>query len=273
MKAILGQGQVQASNSLGQNGGFLGAMVGAYAKKKDYETRYAYETSLMEFDDKLKERRQLNSTVHGIVADQARQATAHSYKTAQEEAASKNKLAQIKEGGRQKRLTTTHGQKRGVKTMKEMTAGLETSAGLDLSGGISPLVAGPNQFQGQLQALKGHPHLGVNPAQTAADAPNVTTPDTSNPVTPAAAKGGRSKKVMPFADPTDQKNVKPVPASVASPFSATGGNNPVSAQESDATDINKRASIVPDSSFTPATNAPSVVSEGPKVSIKKTKKA
>jgi hypothetical protein len=220
MKSVLGQGQVQASNNLAANGGVLGAMVGIYAKKKDYETRYDYQTSLMEFDDKLKERRQLTSTVHNIVADQARQATAHTYKTAQEAARSENKVKEIKEGGRQKRLTTTHTNKSGVKTMKEMTAGLETSAGLDLSNGISPLVAGPGQFQGQLQALKGHPHLGINPAQAATEAP--AAPESA--AAPAAAKGGR-KRTKPFADPSVAKNVKPVPSEVASPFSATNEPN------------------------------------------------
>lgn len=251
MKSVLGQGQVQASNNLASNGGVLGAMVGVYAKKKDYETRFAYQTSLMEFDDKLKERRQLTATVHNIVADQARQATSHHYKTAQETARSENKLKEIKEGGRQKRLTTTHGQKRGVKTMKEMTAGLETAAGLDLSGGISPLVAGPNQFQGQLQALKGHPHLGVNPAQTAAQAPAANTPDTSNPATPAASKGGR-KRTKPFADPSVAKNVKPVPASVASPF---------------ADPSETRTSAFANASSTPAAETPAA--KAPKARIKK----
>jgi hypothetical protein len=285
MKAILGQGQVQASNSLGQNGGVLGAMVGAWAHKKDYENRYAYQTSLMEFDDKLKERRQLTQTVHGIVADQARQATSNEYKTAQEAARAQNDLKKIKEGGRQKRLTTTHGQKRGLQTMKDMTAGLETSAGLEPSGGISPMVAGPGQFQGQIQAFKGangtyHPHMGMRSNTNANAGANTNANGMSNPPGPvdnsnasSTVGGGKGKvkKVKPFADPTAQKNINPVPESVASPFSATGGNKPVSAQESDAIDINKRASIVPDSSFTPATNAPSVVSEGPKVRIKKAK--
>ena len=269
MKSILGQGQVQASNNLAANGGVLGAMVGIYAKKKDYETRYDYQTSLMEFDDKLKERRQLTSTVHNIVADQARQATSHHYKTAQEAARSENKVKEIKEGGRQKRLTTTHGQKRGLKTMKDMTAGLETSAGLDLSGGISPLVAGPNQFQGQLQALKGHPHLGINPAQNATEAPAAPEPATA----PAAAKGGR-KRTKPFADPSVAKNVKPVPSEVASPFGATsmGGKNPLN--ESDAADTNTRASIFADASYTPSSNPPAATTptaEAPKARIKKVK--
>jgi hypothetical protein len=37
---------------------------------------------------------------------------------------------------------------------------------------------------------------------------------------PAAAKGGKSKKIKPFADPSVEKNVKPVPDTVASPFGA-----------------------------------------------------
>jgi hypothetical protein len=221
MKSILGQGQVQASNNLAANGGVLGAMVGMYARKKDYETRYDYQTSLLEFDDKLRERRQLTGTVHGIVADQARQATAHTYKTAQEAAAAKNKLDQIKAGGKEKRRTIGYTNKNSVKTMKDMTAGLETSAGLDLSGGISPLVAGPGQFQGQLQALKGHPHLGINPAQNAAQAPAAPAAPAPAAPAPAAAKGGR-KRTKPFADPSVEKNVKPVPSEVASPFGAAG---------------------------------------------------
>jgi len=225
MKSILGQGQVQATNNLGANGGVLGAMVGMYAKKKDYETRFAYQTSLMEFDDKLKERRQLTGTVHNIVADQARQATAHHYKTAQEAAKAKSELKKIKIGAEEKRKNLSHEYDTGLEITKKMTAGLETSAGLPLSGGISPLVAGPNQYQGQLQAFKHegtfHPHMGMvnNPAQTAAETPTVTKPDTSNPITPAAAKGGRTR-TKPFADPSVEKNVKPVPSEVASPFSA-----------------------------------------------------
>jgi len=219
MKAILGQGQVQASNNLGANGGVLGAMVGIYAKKKDYEVRHAYQTSLMEFDNQLKERRQLNGAVYGIAADLASQATNHNYTMIQESAKAKNKITQTKEEGRQDRLTAGHGLRTGLDITKKMTAGLETSAGLPLSGGISPLVAGPNQYQGQLQALKGHPHLGI-PAKDAGQAPEVITPDTSNPEVPAAAKGGKGKKVKPFADPSVEKNVKPVPDKVASPFGA-----------------------------------------------------
>lgn len=263
MKSVLGQGQVQASNNLAANGGILGAAVGIYARKKANEVDYAHKTSLMEFDDQLKQRRQLNATVHGIVADQARQATSHHYKTIQQENEGKNKLAQIKEGGRQKRLTTTHGQKRGLKTMKDMTAGLETSAGLELSGGISPMVAGPGQFQGQIQAFKGaggtyHPHMGMgtNPASTAGQAPAATTPDTSNPVTPAAAKGGRGKKVKPFADPSVEKNIKPVPSELATPFSAPNTRATIFADAS-----------APKSNTGPAAETPAAAA--PKARIKK----
>ena len=226
MKAILGQGQVQAANTLGMQGGALGAIVGTYAKKKDYELKYAYQTSLMEYDNNLKERRQLNSTIHGIAADQARQGTAHEYKTVQEAARAKNKLGEIKEGGRQKRLTTTHGQKRGLKTMKDMTAGLETAAGLPLSGGISPMVAGPNQYQGQLQAFKNkdtyHAHMGMpsqnSPASTATPPITATPPAPPPPAPPAPTSKDRPKKIKPFADPSVKKNVKPVPKKISSPF-------------------------------------------------------
>ena len=273
MKSILGQGQVQASNNLGANGGVLGAMVGIYAKKKDYEVRHAYQTSLMEFDNQLKERRQLTGTVHGIVADLASQSTKHNYSMVEEAAKAKNKITQTREEGRQERLTTGHGLRTGLEVTKKMTAGLETSAGLPLSGGISPLVAGPNQYQGQLQAFKGpdgayHPHMGM-PVKDAGQAPAVVTPDTSNPEMPAAAKGGKGKKVKPFADPSVEKNVKPVPSEVASPFGATsmGGRNPLS--ESDAADTNTRASIFADASYTPSKNAPAVAAETPNVATPK----
>lgn len=261
MKSIMGQGQVQASNNLFANGGAVGAMVNIYGKKKELEVRHAYQTSLMEFDHQLKERRQLTSTVHGIVADQARQATAHNYKTIQQENEGKNKLAQIKEGGRQKRLSTTHEIKRGQENIEYLSAGLEKSAGLPLSGGISPLVAGPNQFQGQLQAFKGqdgtyHPHMGMgtNPASTAGQAPDVMTPDTSNPVTPAA-KGGKGKKVKPFADPSVEKNVKPVPSEVASPFSAPNTRATIFADASAPKSNNGPAANTP-AAETPAAAAP-----------------
>ena len=253
MKSILGQGQVQASNNLGANGGVLGALVNTYARKKDYETRFAYQTSLMEFDDKLKERRQLTGTVHGIVADLARQATAHTYKTAQEAAKAKNELEKIKVGAKEKRKNVSHELDAGLDNLKKYTEGLEISAGLPLSGGISPMIAAPNQGQGQVQAFKGqdgtfHPHMGMvnNPAQTAAQAP----------AAPAAAKGGKGKKVKPFADPSVEKNVKPVPSEVASPFSAPA----------------TRSTIFADASAPKANNGPAAetpAAAAPKARIKK----
>jgi hypothetical protein len=261
MKAVNPQNQVQAGN-LNANGGILGAMVGAYATKKAYETKYAYQTSLMEFDDKLRERRQLTGTVHKIVADQVGQASQHNYSMVQEAAKSKNKLDQIKTEASQKRRTIGYEMRTGLNTTKKMTAGLETSAGLPLSGGISPLVAGPNQYQGQLQAFKSgdnyHPHMGMgtNPASTAGQAPDVMTPDTSNPGTPTGAKGGRGKKVKPFADPSVAKNVKPVPSEVAAPFSAPATRSTIFADASS-----------PKTSNTPAAETPAAAA--PKARIKK----
>lgn len=49
MKSVLGQGQVQATNGLAANGGILGAAVNMYAKRKDYEMKYAYNTALMDY--------------------------------------------------------------------------------------------------------------------------------------------------------------------------------------------------------------------------------
>lgn len=254
MKAVNPQNQVQAGN-LSANGGVLGAMVGIYANKKAYETKYAYQTSLMEFDDKLKERRQLTGTVHKIVADQVGQASQHNYSMVEEAARSKNKIDQIKAEGSQKRRTAGYTMRTGLETTKKMTAGLETSAGLPLSGGISPLVAGPNQYQGQLQALKDHPHLGI-PKKDSAQAPATPKPDTSNPEMPAAAKGGKGKKVKPFADPSVEKNVKPVPSEVASPFSAPATRSTIFADASS-----------PKTNINPAAETPTAAT--PKARIKK----
>jgi hypothetical protein len=253
MKAVNPQNQVQAGN-LDANGGVLGALVGAYARKKDYETRYAYRTSLMEYDNELETRRGLNNTVNKIVADQIGQATSNMYTTTQEAARARNKMGeieatgaqkvtQIKTQGSQDRRTEGYRQRTGLETTKKMTAGLETSAGLPLSGGISPMVAGPNAYQGQIQAFKSddgyHPHMGMpgKSKEKPAEAKPTTFAGASGDSVPAsdikipednvepkpdkiAAKGGKGKKTKPFADPSVEKNVKPVPDKIASPFSA-----------------------------------------------------
>jgi hypothetical protein len=219
MKAILGQGQVQASNSLGANGGVLGAMVGLYAKKKDYEIRRSHQESLMEFDHQLKERRQLNGAVYGIAADLASQATNHNYTMIQESAKAKNKITQTKAEAAAERRTYGYKTRTDQKAMRDQTAGLETTAGLPLSGGISVGVIKPGENAGQLQALK-DTDIMKGQSRGANNPTTVITPDTSNPEMPAAAKGGRGKKTKPFADPSVEKNVKPVPSEVASPFGA-----------------------------------------------------
>lgn len=213
------QGQVQAANGLGANGGVLGAMVGIYAKKKDYETRYAYQTSLMEFDHQLKERRSLTNTVHSIAATLATDAHAAQLKIADRNHEHESNLAQ----------------------MKNMTSGLN-------SGEISPLVESPKGFQGQLQAvgpelddlrerLGGTSAGRVRQGRAAgAETPKAETPKAETPTAgitlPAASaeRGpgegkGRTKKLLTeeFAKP--KTSAAPVNASVANPFGNSDENN------------------------------------------------
>ena len=212
------QGQVQAANGLGANGGVLGAMVGIYAKKKDYETRHAYQTSLMEFDHQLKERRSLTNTVHSIAATLATDAHAAQLKIEDRDHEHESNLAQ----------------------MKNMTSSLN-------SGEISPLVESPKGFQGQLQALGpelddlrerlGGTSTGrVRQRRAGAETPTAETPKAETPTAgitlPAASaeRGpgegkGRTKKLLTeeFAKP--KTSAAPVNASVANPFGNSDENN------------------------------------------------
>ena len=231
MKATLGQGQVQASNNLSANGGVLGAVIGLYAKKKDLEIRQTHQESLMEFDHELKQRRQMNQAVYGIAADLASQSTNHNYTMIQEAAKAKNKVTQTKAEAAAERRTYGYKTRTDQKALRDQTAGLETAAGLPLSGGISVGVIKPGENAGQLQALK-DTDIMKGQSRGAGNQSAVITPDTSNPEMPAAAKGGRGKKAKPFADPSVEKNVKPVPSEVASPFSAPETRNTIFADAS-----------------------------------------
>jgi hypothetical protein len=278
MKAVNPQNQVQAGN-LGANGGALGAMVGMYARKKDYETRYAYRTSLMEFDDQLAERRQLTGTVHKIVADQVSQASANEYATVQEAARARNKigeieatgtqkLTQIKAQGSQDRRTHGYRTRTDQKALRDQTAGLETASGMPLSGGISVHVIKPGENAGQLQALqntdvmKGQSGRREKPAEskptnfTGASGDSMPDPGPTPTEMPTAAKGGKGKKVKPFADPSVERNVKPVPDTIASPFSAPATRSTIFADASS-----------PKTNTTTTTETPNVAT--PKARIKK----
>ena len=235
MKNTLNNGSaVQASNSLGANGGILGAAVAQWQKVQDIKIT----KGLIDYKHNLNLDRDTHRTAMNIAADQARLSTTHNFNMVRDAAASKSKLDVVKEGGRQKRLTTTHTNKSGLKNMKDMTAGLETTAGLPLSGGISAMVAAPNQYQGQIQAFKGsdgtyHPNMGMNPAQTAAGNANsgtgngnASTADTSAPKANTRAK--KAKKTGPMFAPaasadTSKPNNLPVPTRVANPFTGAGG--------------------------------------------------
>jgi hypothetical protein len=170
MNSILQQGSsVKASNRLGKNGGILGAVVGAVVGAAQTEQKIAIEKHLMDYQHGLGMERDQARTINNMTADIASQGLAHHYKTVQEAASAKNKIDLVKEEGSQKRQNTEHELNLGHEIMKKHTAALETAAGLPLSGGISALIAGPNLAQGQLQALKGHPHLGINPSADAAN--------------------------------------------------------------------------------------------------------
>jgi hypothetical protein len=239
MKNTLNNGSaVQASNSLGANGGILGAAVAQWQKVQDIKIT----KGLIDYKHNLNLDRDTHRTAMGIAADQARLSTAHNFNMVRDAAAAKSKLDVVKEGGRQKRITTTHTNKSGVKTMKDMTVGLETTAGLPLSGGISALVASPGQFQGQLQALKGHPHLGIKPGAANANSGTGngnagTTTGTPNTATPKTNTRAKKAKTAPMFAPTgsadpSKSNVKPVAATVANPFSAVGQTPDASVQPS-----------------------------------------
>jgi len=216
------QGQVKASNNLAGNGGILGAIVNAQS---------------MVLHEKILEARDTRRTVHGILRDQIEQSTAAANKMADRE----------------------HQHKTNLQMMKDMTSGIN-------SGEISPLVNKAGEFHGQVQALGpelddireklGGTRAGrVRKRNTGVETPEGETPEAETPaaetpkVTPAGAKGsrgtgkgqGRSKTI--FADSTE-KHVQPVSAAVANPFSYGGSV----ANDEDAADANKRASITPDES-------------------------
>jgi hypothetical protein len=223
MKAFNQQtGQVQASNNLSQNGGILGAMVGIYANKKNLETKYAYQTSLMQFDHSLKQQRQLSGTVHGIVADQISKATSAANKMADRE----------------------HEHDSNYNMMKRMASGLK-------SGELSTLVADPKSLQGQTQSLG--PELddireglgGTSAGRTrkrgtntpVTETPAVESPAAETPkVTPAGAKGSRGARKGREPEFTDsiEKHINPVSPAVAQPFSYN--NNPADSEEAAKSD-------------------------------------
>ena len=215
----------QASASLGANGGILGAVVGSIMKSKDLEQEVALKKHLMDYQHGLYQDRENTRNLNAIVADQARQSTAYHFKNLTDTAAAKNKMDQIKEGGKQKRLSKSHENKSNLRTMEKMTAGLEKTAGLPLSGGISPLVAKAGEYQGQLQALKGHPHLGVNPEAATAVKPNrqKTGSQGAGRKRRTAPKPGAHPAKQTFAD-VSVSNVKPVPSNISNPFPNAAGN-------------------------------------------------
>jgi hypothetical protein len=269
MKSVNPQNQVQAG-TLGANGGVLGVAVDIYSRKKQRDIDYNYRTSLMDYDDQLETRRGFNNTVNKIVFDQTSKATADRYARTQEDARSRNKITEIetkggqdreteKTKGQQSRRTTKANLKAGYDNILNMSAGLEKSAGLPLTGGVSPLIAAPNKGQGQLQAFKSedgyHPHMGM-PAKSKKEPAKSTTftgasgdsvPDSGKVYPtpdemPTAAKGGKGKKTKPFADPSVKKNVKPVPDTVASPFGASTTRSTIFADASSPkTNINTAA--------------------------------
>jgi hypothetical protein len=212
-RGFLQSGQVKASNGLAANGGILGAFVNA---------------KLMKMNEDIIEARDTRRTVHGIVRDQIQQGTAAANRVADRE----------------------HQNKTNLQMMKDMTEGVN-------KGEISPLVQKAGEFQGQVQALR--PELNDIRSRlgnsSGVEMPKGETPEAETPaaetpkVTPAGAKGsrgtgkgqGRSKTI--FADSTE-KHVNPVSAAVAQPFSYGGSV----ANDEDAADANKRASITPDES-------------------------
>ena len=235
MKNTLNNGSaVQASNSLGANGGILGAAVAQWQKVQDIKIT----KGLIDYKHNLNLDRDTHRTAMDIAADQAHLRTAHDFNMVRDAAASKSKLNVAKEEGRQKRLTNTHTNKSGLKTMEKMTAGQEKAAGLPLSGGIGGTVAGPLQFHGQIQAFKNgdeyHPLLGMRTdayanADTNANSGtgngNASTADTSAPKANTRAK--KAKKTGPMfapaasANPSKPNNL-PVPTRVANPFTGAG---------------------------------------------------
>ena len=248
MRSVNSQNQVQAGN-LGANGGAVDALVGIYARKKQRDIDYNYRTSLSDYDYELDTRRGFNNTVNKIVFDQTSKATADRYARTQEDARSRNKITEIeakggqdrdteKVKGQQSRRTVKANLKAGFDNILQMSAGLEKSAGLTLTGGVSPVVAAPNRAQGQIQAFKSedgyHPHMGM-PAKSkkateatpttftgasgdSVDAADIKNDNVESEPDKIAAKGGKGKKTKPFADPSVKKNVKPVPDTVATPF-------------------------------------------------------
>ena len=213
MKSVLGQGQVQPAGS-NMLGNALGALANTWGESYRLASKEQSQMRLADYKHQLGLERDANRNITNTVATMAQEGIAHHFKTIQQENDKKNKIEVAKNQESQKRRTKSHGAKVDLRTMKDMTKGLHIAAGLEYpEGAISPMVRKAGEYQGQLQALAGHPLLGANPATT-----------------PRADKSAGGKKAKTTANPTPAATNNPVPPNLANPFQTSPNTFPTPKQ-------------------------------------------
>jgi hypothetical protein len=249
MKNTLNNGSaVQASNSLGANGGILGAMVNQWGKAKNLQANVAVKKWQMDYSHTLEMDRIKHKTAMGLAADTAGAAIQHHYDTAMEgiktsELDKRNtrqndldqQLEQAKHIGAKERIdlktqgdikvaqktaaatraTKKHASVTDLNSMKALSSGLNENKA-DPSTGISPLVAGPNQLQNIGNALKGHPLLNFD-ANTGVK----SNPKTKTPTNNVRKKAASNPPITPANEAPD------APSSPVSPVVEPAKQKPV----------------------------------------------
>lgn len=182
----LNQNVTQAGSGSGFNP--LGMVLRSWQRKKETDYRFGKEDELMTRQHELGKERDTHRAMQSVIASGSSAAINSYFDTTLENTKSGNKITQIKETGRQGRITETHRGKRATKDLETQTAGLYANS-QDPSKGISPLMSAPGRLQNIGPLLRGNPLLGVNGGNAG-----------TKTETPAADGGKkRKKKVAPLA--------------------------------------------------------------------------
>jgi hypothetical protein len=221
MKNTLNNGSaVQASNTIGANGGFLGAMV------KKWQ---------MDYNHNLEMDRIQHKTIMGLAAESAGAAIQHHYntvmegiktseldkrntrqseldqqleqakhinKTAQQDQATSGNIKLAQKTAAAARATKKHGNVTDLNSMKELSKSLN-------EGTVSPFVAGPNSIQNIGPGLTQH----INTLFPAAGAAGNTNTKTTNPNPGTQPPTSKVRKKSAPKPPTTPVNATPNPSS------------------------------------------------------------
>jgi len=188
------QNVVQAGSGNGFNP--LGMVLRSWQRKKEIDYRFGHENELMTRQHELAMERDKNRTMNDIMAAGTIGVFNSHFDMVKDTRQHGQKIDQIKQQGRQTRLTETHKGKRATKDLETQTKGLYANS-QDPSTGISPLMSAPGRLQNIGPLLKGNPLLGVNPVTKAGENP------AADAGTPAGGKKrGRKPKAAPIAPMT-----------------------------------------------------------------------